>query len=510
MKILFSMSKWIHKWLSIILSIFLIWMSISGILMNHPEIIEDINVPSWLLPHDYDLINWNRSSLIQAEFSKTIKGKAYFAGHEGVVKTIDGGYTFSNLTNNGYPQSAYLKRTKSIALFENDGKEVLFAGNYDGLYKFDVESGYWNKIKLPGYETRVMRLIDIKDSIVVVTDSEIFIAGITDKKMVFRKINLERIDENPSMTMIEFFFTLHSGELWGLPGKIVFDIGGIILIFLSISGLYIWISPKFRKLKLKMNLKNKPSHIGWFFRNHLKIGIWSFVLLLVFAITGLFMRPPLIVALLGNNIALKYIPAANPDNPWKHRIRNAMYNYSTNKFIIDTKDGYWISETGLDGKYINELPPVPIFAMGATVLRDDGRGNTLIGSFAGLYRVRNSGLTAENLLEDGSTEITSIRPGANLITGYFKDHEGYEYVTTHFGGLINVQKSEVKSDKFRMPKFLVDNYSMSLWNYLFELHNGRLFQALVGDYYILIIPLTSLLFIVLILTGVFDWCYRKF
>ncbi|MFA5512058.1 MAG: PepSY-associated TM helix domain-containing protein [Candidatus Kapaibacterium sp.] len=510
MKKLYKISKWIHKWLSLLLSVFLIWMAFSGILLNHPELISGISVPQWMFPKEYDLVNWNRSAIIQAEFSKKHPGLAFYGGHEGVIMTTDGAYSFMDLNSNGYPSSAYLKKTKSISLYENNDESVLFAGNFDGLYRTVFGEGSWEKISLPSSFTKVMKLLRTDDSLIVATDSEIFISQISNQEMNFNKVPLDRIEDEPKMTLIELFFQLHSGELWGLPGKILFDIAGLILVFLCISGLYIWISPKYRKIMSRLNLKRGRIRTGWFFRYHLKLGIWSFGILLIFAITGLYMRPPMIAQLLGGEVSVKFVPAPKPSNPWKHRIRNIAYDKSTNRVIIDTKDGYWVSDGGLYGKFTKQLPPVPIFAMGATVLDSDYEGNLLLGSFAGLFRVNNSGLMAENMLESDAPIVSSVRPGANLITGYFKEPSGYEYVTTHFKGLINVHQPNEHSGKYQMPEFMKKNYSMPLWNYLFEIHNGRIFQALIGDFYILLIPLSALAFTLVIVTGVFDWVYKKY
>lgn len=506
MKKIYKISKWLHKWTSITISVILIWMSISGILLNHPELIENISVPQWMLPNEYDLVNWNRSSIIQAESSQFNNKNIYFCGNEGVFASLDGGYTFTNLSLNGYPNSTYLKRTKSIALVESSDNPYLYAGTYDGLYVLNNTSS-WKKLNLPENDSKIVKLVKFGDSLLVASDSHIYVTDIHGQS--FAKLPLERIDNNPKMTMIEFFFQLHSGELWGLPGKILFDIGAIILIFLSLSGLYIWLSPKYRHFKHRKNLKVGASHIGWFYRNHLKIGIWSFVILLVFAVTGLFMRPPFIAALLGSDIAYKYLPIPKPTNYWQHRIRNVAFDQSTNKIIIDTRDGYWVSDSGLYGKFSNEIPPVPIFAMGATVLNNDKDGKLLIGSFAGLFRVESSGYYAENVIDKDQPMVSSVRPGASLITGYFTDSDGEEFITTHFNGLQNVNNPYYKTNKYKMPDFLLDNYSMSLWNYLFEIHNGRIFQALIGDYYILFVPLLALIFIIVIVTGVFDWIYLK-
>lgn len=43
----------------------------------------------------------------------------------------------------------------------------------------------------------------------------------------------------------------------------------------------------------------------------------------------------------------------------------------------------------------------------------------------------------------------------------------------------------------------------------FEIHNGRFFKDWIGGFYILIIPLGSLLYVLIILSGVYDWFYIK-
>jgi len=50
---------------------------------------------------------------------------------------------------------------------------------------------------------------------------------------------------------------------------------------------------------------------------------------------------------------------------------------------------------------------------------------------------------------------------------------------------------------------------MPLWNWLFEIHNGRFFKDLIGEWYILIVPLGSLLFVLITLSGVYDWIHIR-
>ena len=77
------------------------------------------------------------------------------------------------------------------------------------------------------------------------------------------------------------------------------------------------------------------------------------------------------------------------------------------------------------------------------------------------------------------------------------------YIATHYQGL--VANSGEAADAFQMPPEVREQYRMPLWNYLFEVHNGRFFQEWLGGGYILIVPLGSLLLVLITLTGVYDW-----
>ena len=49
-KKVYKISKWFHKYLGLVLILFLIWESLSGILMNHPELISSISVSKMVSP----------------------------------------------------------------------------------------------------------------------------------------------------------------------------------------------------------------------------------------------------------------------------------------------------------------------------------------------------------------------------------------------------------------------------------------------------------------------------
>jgi uncharacterized iron-regulated membrane protein len=46
---------------------------------------------------------------------------------------------------------------------------------------------------------------------------------------------------------------------------------------------------------------------------------------------------------------------------------------------------------------------------------------------------------------------------------------------------------------------------MSLWNTALEIHTGRIFEPIVGPFYILYVPLAGLCLIMVLVSGFFIW-----
>jgi len=52
---------------------------------------------------------------------------------------------------------------------------------------------------------------------------------------------------------------------------------------------------------------------------------------------------------------------------------------------------------------------------------------------------------------------------------------------------------------------------MSLWNVALELHTGRVFEHLIGPFYILIVPIAGICILIVLISGFLLWwkVYRK-
>lgn len=204
------------------------------------------------------------------------------------------------------------------------------------------------------------------------------------------------------------------------------------------------------------------------------------------------MRPPLIVLLTGE-IPLDYFPGFISENLWNHKIRNVFWDSKRDIFVIDAKDGYYTGNftNGFD----KAMPPVPIFPMGATVFTEEN-GNYIIGSFLGLFECNlETGRVTDLVAKSNANIENPFMPGKNMITGMAKLPSGNRLIATHDLGLIN-------TNNFDMPEFIAQNYKMPLWNYMFEIHNGRFFKSMIGGIYILLVPLSGILLLLVTITGI--------
>lgn len=504
---LFKLSKTLHKYLGLILFLFLAWMSLSGILLNHPDWISGLSVPKWMVPKHYIYEDWSRSALVDAVFPNS--KICYAAGREGVWFSIDSGRTFTSLNKNGFSDSRHYRRTNDILMLGDSADYKLLAGTYGGIQLFDPNSQKWSKIELELEFEKVIKFLEDDEYIYAATDSKIYRSDKDKLSFVDLKI-VSNIDES-ELTMTEVFFEIHSGKAWGLPGRLIFDLVGLILFFLSISGIIIWYLPKQAKIKLKTKVGFNPikslKTSKWFFKYHLKLGIWSSIALILLAFTGFFMRPPFIVVITDMTLLEKYYPGFSHDDPFYHKIRNVMLDSEANLIIIDATNGRWKGKAEKNAEYSKEESPLPIFVMGATVF-EKHKGRQLIGSFNGMYSVCDSDGRVTDIIEGKKfDEIDPVMPGKYMITGYFTTPENDTIFTTHQHGIHTLNDSK-RRGRFIMPDEMLADYHMPLWNYMFELHNARIFKSMIGGIYILLIPLGSLLALILFITGVYDWFKR--
>ncbi|MEJ2053064.1 MAG: PepSY-associated TM helix domain-containing protein, partial [Calditrichaceae bacterium] len=357
----------------------------------------------------------------------------------------------------------------------------------------------------------VRKILNIQGQLFVFSESNAYIAAGKYPQMTFRKVKWTRSEPEQRVTLIDLFFHLHDGRVWGLPGKLLFDFVGFIIVFLSFGAFYVWYFPnqmrRLKKRKIKVDVQKRSSAFRFFYKYHLKLGIWLAFVMLLIAGTGFFMRPPVLVLIAEGSAPAWMYPGILPQNPWQKKIHNVLYDPVEKELIVSAADGIWTGPADFNRPFVRRKLNTPLFVMGPTVFKAYGVGGYLIGSFNGLYHLERATNQPVDMINGGYVENWSnVMPADYMVTGYFKSPDGTEYVNTHEKGLIRLPVgSKSKQVRFKMPEALRTEYRMSLWNFMFELHNGRIFKDWIGGIYILLAPVGSLLFILIILSGIYDW-----
>ena len=122
-----------HKWLGIILTIFILFFSISGIILNHRGLISVIDVNRKYLPKEYHYKNWNNAAVKGTE--KINNDSILIYGNIGIWLTDSLFCRFSSFSS-GFPKG--IDNKKICKIYENSRGD-LFTGTFFGLFQFDFE-----------------------------------------------------------------------------------------------------------------------------------------------------------------------------------------------------------------------------------------------------------------------------------------------------------------------------------------------------------------------------------
>lgn len=557
-----------HRWFGLVLSVFMLVFCVSGIILNHREAFSGCEVSRKWLPASYHIKNFNNgvvkgtvvknsgSLAISEGFSDSI----LVYGCAGVFLTDYQLSTWQDF-NAGLPKSIDERNVRHLVQ-ARDGS--LWCAALRDVYRYDENSQGWKKVELPGNEERIMDVALGKNSIQVValTRSRIFeitpIAsnidvsespsslassakgGVSEKSPdIFEKksggisekvgtfLGKYRVESKiipapknyePKTTLFKLVWHLHSGEFFGLPGKLVVDAIALVLIVLSITGILLFILPygirRAKKLAAKARMKRLGKQFAWNMKWHNKIGYVTIVLTLWIAITGMCLRPPLMVPLV-----LSKLPQAvgEDGNVWQDKLRAIRWDAVQGDWLVSTSEGFLrVDEDFSQAPKIlpdDECPKLS--PMGVTVWESDGNGGWIVGSFRGIYRWKPVNHSLNQILDyftgKPSEETSMIPISDNLICGYSEDFLGGKPLVFDFakgvedakGQAVALCNDETKTSRNEdsMSDLICETAPMSLWNVALELHVGRCYSPFLGPLSDLFVFLSGLLITLVLLSG---------
>ncbi len=492
--------KKLHKWPGLIIAFLLLYFSLTGIIMNHRELFSGVDVSRNILPKEFHYQNWNNAALKGNLIIN--KDSILVYGNIGIWVT-DSLFKNYRSFNKGFPKGSDNRKIFDLHLAK-DGN--LYAATQFGLFAFDNTKKQWLKFDLNTDIKRFVAIESINDTLYVLNRSYLFkgkSAGINSR---FQKIMLKAPkDYDDKITLFQTMWQIHSGEIFGIPGKLYVDALGLITIFISLTGIIFFIFPGWIKKRKKK--QKEVSQIAktnrWSLKWHNKIGAWLFVCLIILFFSGMFLRPPLLIAIAYSKVKpVKYSHLDQP-NPWYDKSRDLKYDENRHDFILATSEGmYFMDKDELLPKAFSIQPPVSV--MGINVLEPFNDGAYLVGSFSGLFlwnplhpEIYNY---ARGTLYAGNTSGRPI--GDYKVTGMLTDTEGRQFMIDYDQGVIPLYHNKLFP---QMPENVIDESKMSLWNLCLEIHTGRFFQFLLSDFYILLVPLSGLVSLMVVLSGYLLW-----
>ncbi len=492
--------KKLHKWPAIIIAFFAFFFAGSGIIMNHREVVAPVDISRNLLPHNYRYENWNLAAVRGSQ--RLSEDSVVLYGNIGAWKT-DGNFSEFKDFNQGFPKGIDNRKIYSIVKFNG----ALFAGTHMGLYKRLPTSGEWTKTELNLQNERIADLALKNDTLLVL--SRHYLLKSADGTN-FEKIQLPApVGYERKTGLFNTFWELHSGELWGLPGKLIVDLLGLVTIVLSVTGLLHFFFPKIIKSRKRKNKAVKPvvqatkKNLHW----HNVIGYIFALFLLINTFSGMHLRPPLLIAIASKQVGI--IPGTHLDspNPWFDKLRRIHWDKQNQVYIFSTSEGFYFSDESLSKTLQPAFSQPPVSIMGCNVFKPLGNSSYLIGSFSGMFiwNIKTGAVhdffTGNNYVPPtGMTKPISDHMAAGLVEG-----NNGSFWFDYNKGVLPIASLEAAQSFPEMPEKIRQSAPMSLWNVSLEIHTGRIFENILGPFYILYVPLAGICLMIVLISGVVVW-----
>ncbi len=446
------------------MSFFMLVFCVSGVLLNHRSLIKNVNVSRKYLPSRYEFNNWN-GGLLRGTLDL---GKGHLSGDMASADTCcplllygNGGIWLTDANashfmdfNDGLPVGADCRQVRNVVKV-SDGS--LFAVSPFALYRYGVHDE-WQEVNLPLADDE--KLTDIAshgDTLVVLGRSFVYVS--LPPYASFQRVQIRAPkDYDGKVTAFRTVWLLHSGELFGMAGRLAVDAIALLLVTLCVTGVIFWRRPR-RKTLLLTSL-----------RLHDRVGRYTIALTLLVALTGWCLRPPVMIAL-----ALSKMPALpgttlKSDNPWNDKLRMIRHDESCRDWLLSTSEGFY--SLNLEKATVKAVPSAPpVSVMGLNVLRKDAKGKWLCGSLAGLFVWdRQQGTATDYFTGEPAPKKAGAPFGKRAIAGMSLDFETPAIAEYYEGTTFAPQPA------------VMNQLPMSLWSVALETHSGRLFIGSIATY----------------------------
>ncbi|MCQ2218475.1 MAG: PepSY domain-containing protein [Paludibacteraceae bacterium] len=488
-----------HKWVGLFFSIFILMFCFSGIVLNHRRFFSSCEVSRWWLPNAYHIENWNQN-VVRATLPYESGLLVY--GQAGIWKSNSDFCEWEDF-NEGIALGIDNRKITNVVQ-SGDGK--LWCSALYEAYCYDNLEERWLPLELPNNEERISDIaLRGKDTIVVLTRSALYEAVAPEYKFELHLLKTPKAYEN-KVSLFKTIWMLHSGELFGCVGRLVVDMVAVALIVLCLTGIVFFVLPyRMRKMKLAEEKRKLASWMKWNLTLHNRLGAGLIILTLILSVTGMCLRPPLMVPLAMTKTAPMPYSALDHENVFHDKLRAIRWDENMNEWLISTSDGFYHLDEDLlnaepEAFAPNEAPHVS--PMGVNVFtRNPQQGcesEWLVGSFSGLYRWNPQTGNLLDWFTGKPVERSYGRTvGFHAVTGW-----SHDLTCTSNEKPVVFEYSAAPSESLPPMPEVLQKQPMSLWNFALELHVGRCYEPFLGSVFsVLFIFLSGLLLTLTLISG---------
>jgi len=493
-----------HKWVGLVFSVFIILFCFSGIVLNHRQLFSGCEVSRWWLPKAYHIENWNQS-IIKGTMPN---GDRILTWGQAGIWLTDSTFTKWDDFNKGISAGIDNRKISNVV---KCGDGTMFCSGLFDAYIYNKEQNQWQTVELPGNDERISDVaLRGSDTVVVITRSTLYEAVAPDYHFTEHQLIKPEGYVNQT-TLFKTFWMLHSGDLFGIVGRLVVDAMGIVLIVLCLTGIIFFVLRI--TIRRTENKEKKHKQAGWMksqLKWHNRLGAGLIVLTLILSITGMCLRPPFMIPLAMTHHSP--IPGSTmaSDNVFHDKLRAIRWDGNLQKWLLSTSEGFYCVDSNLNKAQTEAIAPnkaPQVSPMGMNVFIPEGE-NWLVGSFSGLYKWNpTTGEVIDWFTNEPYKKASGMPFGGHAVTGYTKDLSvtGGQPVVFEYGGEPTV--GGTKPFEVEMPEVL-KNQPMSLWNFALELHVGRCYEPFLGSVVsVLFVFLSGLLLTLILVSGYI--VYRK-
>lgn len=486
-----------HKYVGLVLSVFLLVFCVSGIILNHRTLVAGCNVNRLLLPSDYHITNYN-NGIVKGTIDIE-DGCLLLYGCAGVWKAKRD-FSHQVSFNQGLPQGVDERNIKNMVRTK-DGS--LWCVTTFDVYRY--QGNGWQRVDISGNEERLSDITLSPDSASVVVTGRSLLFTIQPKSTGMDIIKNElQAGEGVSdkVTLFKTMWLLHSGDLFGVVGKSIVDWVAVVLIILSISGMVLFVLPK--SIKRQRGSGNKETAkrlfqtMRWNMYWHNKLGALTLVMTIIIVFTGMCLRPPLMIPLVLTKTKPLVGSTLDSDNAWYDKLRAIRWDEVSNTWLLSTSEGFFKLDKAMQQRPIRIQSAPPVSPMGVTVFCKDSKGDWLIGSFSGLFRWNlTTGSYADYFTNKPYSTTKGMPTVGRLIAGMGRSEDGKPVIFEYDKGATGLPSMSTA----------LATQPMSLWNVALELHVGRCYTPFLGPFSVLFVFISGLLLLLVLISGYIR--YRK-